>query len=190
MTERLETRPVLRCGACGLNQFVTANGRCRRCRKNILSPEMPRRTTRTLPVALRHFGISSSGNGGGIFGKGPLLRFLRETLGWAQAEVGERVGSIKANWRAGGDHRTHRTHISRIECGVIDLSLAAASRLAQVFSVPIELFLEPIDDEVTEQLLAGFALLQPAERDVVLTQARERCGSEEQKVEKPRGAIE
>ena len=58
------------------------------------------------------------------------MRFLRFTRGWSQELLAERAG-------------LHRTHISQIERGQVNLSIDNLEKLAHAFDLPIPELLTP-----------------------------------------------
>lgn len=93
-----EARPVVRCQACHLNQFLTSSGECRRCHQMRIGDYhlvMPIPTDPATPSAA----VRSFRNGVGTF-----LRAIRIERGLTQNQLAVCL-------------HTHRTFISRVECG-------------------------------------------------------------------------
>lgn len=92
-----EARPIVRCQACTLNQFLPSTGTCRRCRRSLGNYHLviPISTEpATLESATRSFRQSV----------GRFLRAIRMERGLTQKQLAICL-------------RTHRTVISRMECG-------------------------------------------------------------------------
>lgn len=92
-----EARPIVRCQACTLNQFLPSTGTCRRCRRSLGNYHLviPISTEpATLESATRSFRQSV----------GAFVRAIRIERGLTQKQLAICL-------------RTHRTVISRMECG-------------------------------------------------------------------------
>ena len=62
------------------------------------------------------------------------MRFLRFTRGWSQERLAERAG-------------LHRTHISQIERGQVNVSIDNLEKLANAFALPLPELLTPPSPE-------------------------------------------
>jgi DNA-binding XRE family transcriptional regulator len=98
-------RDRVHCPACHLHQFRTKGGLCRRCRKQM--------NIRYIEVELRRSTAGDSDNS-----LGAVLRSMRLQHGVSQAALAESIG-------------THRSYVSRVECGHV---LPSAAVLAVALS--------------------------------------------------------
>jgi len=111
-----EVRPVVRCQACHLKQFLTSSGECRRCHRkkigeyNLVIPIPPDPATPSATV--RSFRIEL----------GRFLRAIRIERGLTQTQLAVCL-------------HTHRTFISRVECGHRFPPLAMLARASIVIGL-------------------------------------------------------
>lgn len=118
----LDSRPVVRCIHCGLVQFTTVKGRCRRCRKHYCNPEPPPKSVQTVSSNLGRERWSSLGDA-----LCALVRVLRIAYGWRQEDLAAKIGAP-------------RQYVCKVECHLVfpggqgNMS-RAVSRYAQAFGV-------------------------------------------------------
>lgn len=116
------SRPVHRCGNCGLNQYETSDGRCRRCKKVFHLP---------VPVISKEKAASVSTDKI-LEGMGHRIKMLRMGMGLTQSEVCKRTGSLT------------RSYLCRIETGFQYPSLNTCERIAEALRINVrELFIQP-----------------------------------------------
>jgi len=126
-------RRVVRCEHCGLNQFETRNGSCRRCHRALPAIEVKRAVAEipVIPVASKPIGeLVSEG-----------VRAYRMARGWSQGEFEDESGI------------THSV-TSRIETGGYVPSIAMIERLAAGLRVPIRWIFEPVTAERLGEVFA------------------------------------
>lgn len=109
-----EWQAAERCGHCGLNQFVSVRGTCRRCHRSLGVEYF------SIPLAMERAMVSTRESL--AIEIGLLLRELRRRRGASQTLCASEVG-------------VHRTQLSRIERGHICPSVRLLLKLAGVFGV-------------------------------------------------------
>ncbi len=115
-------REVLRCEACKLVQFRTANDSCRRCKKSLL-PEQPKPE---LVLALVPEPVAEAREEGPQVAA--AVRDLRHVRNLSQRQLAGRMG-------------VPRTYISKIENGKAMPTLSSLDRLARALQVDISALL-------------------------------------------------
>ncbi len=76
---------TIRCKACGLNQFMTTSGNCRKCRKPLVQVEPVIKAPEPLPVIERVEPDERPITYGDVF------RTCRLAMGWSQTDMGKRL---------------------------------------------------------------------------------------------------
>lgn len=132
-----EYRDVIRCHACGLMQFITRTGDCRRCRRGLV-PKMVPQAAMVAEVPASDDATESVGNGtNGIIVKnlGKRIRELRELHGFTRTQLRARTG-------------VSRTYLSRVESGEMTPKLSTIEKLAEAFGIGMShFFLSPAQNE-------------------------------------------
>ncbi len=134
-TPAISAREVIRCGFCDLNQFMTKDRRCRRCRTplTILSEacsDQPCVQNMNLLTQRNIRKIFHDSTDAGSFRIPSNLRDLRNAKGMSQCELAVRMG-------------IPRTYISKIERGYVIPTLKSISRIAKALDVPAVYLLLP-----------------------------------------------
>jgi len=109
-----QNREIVTCPACSLRQFLTGDGSCRRCHQPLGV------TYHEIPLPLSPLDLASDFHNHNRLGT--LIRQLRHKSGRSQA------------WLARSTH-THRTHVSRLECGQVLPAVSTLLRIAAVLGV-------------------------------------------------------
>jgi len=119
-------RPVLKCPnpKCGLVQYQTRSGKCRKCGRGLSVTVMDMSSCSTkVSVAI------SNDESDAAEGVSVRIRMLREARGWKQEELAKRS-------------KVSRGYLSRIEAGSRGASIATFEKLAEAFGIsPRNLFL-------------------------------------------------
>lgn len=89
-------RSTIRCPHCELNQFITKNGECRRCKRAFVEPEKPADDLVAIEVVRPRTATWDER----VFA--PLLRLLRGAQGLSQRQLALRLG-------------VPRTYVSKLE---------------------------------------------------------------------------
>jgi len=130
---RTMERPVARCGACKLNQYVPRNGRCRRCRaplNQITKPE-ERGMSPSEPIASQKTDVMASSLASDRNYRSRwatalafVLRKEREERELSQWEMSQRAG-------------LHPTYISRLENGRLGISIPTLALCAEALGLSV-----------------------------------------------------
>jgi transcriptional regulator with XRE-family HTH domain len=159
-------REVLRCEACKLVQYRTANDSCRRCKKSLL-PEQPKPE---LLLALVPEPIPEAREEGPQVAA--AVRDLRHVRNLSQRQLAGRMG-------------VPRTYISKIENGKAMPTLSSLDRLARALQVDISALLRDAPTRhreessvlLTDPFLAEVAKytshLNPTQKSIFLNHVRE-----------------
>ncbi len=130
--EIVADREVIRCQACGLVQFRTKTGNCRRCLRQlplpveeIVAPVMPQE----LPGDERQL-FENWPNRETVENIGVRIRQLREARGMTQSQLQSRSG-------------VSRSYLSRIESGQMTPSLGTLEKIAESLGVGLNRFFIP-----------------------------------------------
>ena len=122
-TEMMD-REVIRCQVCGLVQYRTRTGNCRRCLR-LLPPKVtfviPTPSPQDLPGDDRQL-FENWPNRETVENIGQRIRQLRESRGMTQSQLQARS-------------RVSRSYLSRIESGQMTPSLGTLEKIAESFSV-------------------------------------------------------
>src|SRR5690348_5721226 len=132
----MSEREVVRCDACGLNQFRLATGTCRRCRR-LLKVELPVLARdyyafpQPQPIIGSNNALAKNDALYQAFARG--LRVLRLARGLTQRELGARCGKT-------------RSLISRYESAAGIPYVADLYRLATALDVPLSGFVNFVEE--------------------------------------------
>jgi len=122
-------RDVIRCITCGMVQYRTRNGNCRRC-LHLLTPKtqflIPPPALQELPGDDRQLSEKWP-NRETVENIGPRIRQLRESRGMTQSQLQVRS-------------RVSRSYLSRIESGQMTPSLGTLEKLSEAFGVGLNRF--------------------------------------------------
>ena len=128
-------RDVIRCKACGLVQYRTRTGNCRRCVR-LLPPRMemllPATMQEDLPGDDRQL-FERWPNRETVENIGQRIRQLRESRGMTQSQLQARS-------------RVSRSYLSRIESGQMTPSLGTLEKIAEALGVGLNRFFIPETD--------------------------------------------
>jgi transcriptional regulator with XRE-family HTH domain len=125
-------RDVVRCNSCGMVQFRTRNGNCRRC-LHLLAPKMEFLIP---PSALQDFSdddrppFEKWPNRKTVENIGQRVRQLRESRGMTQVQLQTRS-------------RVSRSYLSRIESGQMTPSLGTLEKISEALGVGLNRFFVP-----------------------------------------------
>lgn len=130
-------REVIRCQVCGLVQYRTRTGNCRRCVR-LLPPKVafviPTPSPQDLPGDDRQ--LESWPNRETVENIGQRIRQLRESRGMTQSQLQARS-------------RVSRSYLSRIESGQMTPSLGTLEKISEALSVGLSRFFVPESDGET-----------------------------------------
>jgi transcriptional regulator with XRE-family HTH domain len=125
-------REVIRCHVCGLVQYRTRTGDCRRCLR-LLPPKVafviPTPSLQDLPVDDRQM-FESWPNRDTVENIGQRIRQLRDSRGMTQSQLQARS-------------RVSRSYLSRIESGQMTPSLGTLEKIAEALGVGLNRFFIP-----------------------------------------------
>jgi transcriptional regulator with XRE-family HTH domain len=125
-------REVIRCNVCGLVQYRTRTGDCRRCLR-LLPPKVafviPTPSPQDLPVDDRQL-FESWPNRDTVENIGQRIRQLRDSRGLTQSQLQARS-------------RVSRSYLSRIESGQMTPSLGTLEKIAEALGVGLSRFFIP-----------------------------------------------
>jgi transcriptional regulator with XRE-family HTH domain len=125
-------REVIRCGVCGLVQYRTRTGNCRRCLR-LLPPKVtfviPTPSPQDLPGDDRQL-FENWPNRETVENIGQRIRQLRESRGMTQSQLQARS-------------RVSRSYLSRIESGQMTPSLGTLEKIAEALGVGLNRFFVP-----------------------------------------------
>jgi transcriptional regulator with XRE-family HTH domain len=130
---KVETdRDVIRCITCGMVQYRTRNGNCRRC-IHVLTPRIESLilppASQELPGDLRQ-PLEKWPNHEMVKNIGQRVRQLRESRGMSQSQLQARS-------------RVSRSYLSRIECGQMTPSLRTLEKISETFGIGLNRFFIP-----------------------------------------------
>lgn len=152
-------REVLRCQICGLVQYRTRMGNCRRCSR-LLPPRMS--FVIPVPAASAPASVSADSplgcpNRATVENIGQRVRQLRESRGMTQSQLQSRS-------------RVSRSYLSRIESGQMTPSLGTLEKISEALGVGLNRFFIP--DSHGEAVLEDpfIRCLQPYLRSIDWTQ--------------------
>ena len=132
-TEEIETeREVIRCQSCGLVQYRTKTGNCRRCLRALPPPIeaiVPPTVPQELPGDERQL-FENWPNRETVENIGVRIRQLREARGMTQSQLQARSG-------------VSRSYLSRIESGQMTPSLGTLEKIAESLGVGLNRFFIP-----------------------------------------------
>ena len=132
-----EYRDVIRCHACGLMQFITRTGDCRRCRRGLF-PKMVPQDAMVADLPVSDDATESVGNGANeiiVKNLGRRIRELRELHGLTRTQLRARTG-------------VSRTYLSRVESGEMTPKLTTIEKLAEAFGIGMShFFISPAQNE-------------------------------------------
>lgn len=121
-------REVIRCQACGLVQFRTRTGNCRRCLRPLPPPfELRVQPVGEPPGATSAPVVESWANREIVERIGLRIRHLREARGLTQSQLQERSG-------------VSRSYLSRIESGQMTPSLGTLEKIAEALGLGLNRF--------------------------------------------------
>jgi transcriptional regulator with XRE-family HTH domain len=130
--ETVTEREVVRCQSCGLVQFRTKTGNCRRCLR-ALPPPIEEMVAPTIPQELpgdeRQL-FENWPNRETVENIGVRIRQLREARGMTQSQLQARSG-------------VSRSYLSRIESGQMTPSLGTLEKIAESLGVGLNRFFIP-----------------------------------------------
>ena len=125
-------REVIRCHVCGLVQYRTRTGDCRRCLR-LLPPKVafviPTPSLQDLPVDDRQL-FESWPNRDTVENIGQRIRQLRDSRGMTQSQLQARS-------------RVSRSYLSRIESGQMTPSLGTLEKISEALGVGLNRFFVP-----------------------------------------------
>ena len=128
-------REVIRCQVCGLVQYRTRTGNCRRCLR-LLPPKVtfviPTPSPQDLPGDDRQL-FENWPNRETVENIGQRIRQLRESRGMTQSQLQARS-------------RVSRSYLSRIESGQMTPSLGTLEKIAEALGVGLNRFFVPGDE--------------------------------------------
>lgn len=110
-----EAKTVIRCKACHLNQYMTRQGNCRRCRQPLLTVEPPVVPTELTPT-------TSVGKPRPRVDMATAIWMLRSARGLSQRDMARKMGIA-------------RTYISKLESNRCMPSAAQISRIAGTLEI-------------------------------------------------------
>lgn len=125
-------RDVVRCKVCGLVQYRTRTGNCRRCLRLLPPPVefmLPPPTSQELPGDDRQL-FENWPNRDTVENIGLRIRNLRESRGMTQSQLQARS-------------RVSRSYLSRIESGQMTPSLGTLEKIAEALGVGLNRFFIP-----------------------------------------------
>ena len=125
-------REVIRCQVCGLVQYRTRTGNCRRCLRLLPPPaqfRIPPPATQELPGDDRQL-FENWPNRETVENIGQRIRQLRESRGMTQSQLQARS-------------RVSRSYLSRIESGQMTPSLGTLEKIAEALGVGLNRFFIP-----------------------------------------------
>lgn len=125
-------REVLRCAICGLVQYLTRSGNCRRCLRPLppkVAPVIPPPPPQELPGDDRQL-FEHWPNRETVENIGQRIRQLRESRGMTQSQLQARS-------------RVSRSYLSRIESGQMTPSLGTLEKIAEALGVGLNRFFIP-----------------------------------------------
>ncbi|HEV8385559.1 MAG TPA: helix-turn-helix domain-containing protein [Candidatus Acidoferrales bacterium] len=125
-------REVIRCKTCGLVQYRTRTGNCRRCLRLLPSPvefALPAPAPQELPGDDRQL-FESWPNRDTVENIGQRIRQLRESRGMTQSQLQARS-------------RVSRSYLSRIESGQMTPSLGTLEKISEALGVGLNRFFIP-----------------------------------------------
>jgi transcriptional regulator with XRE-family HTH domain len=132
-TEEIATdREVIRCQSCGLVQYRTKTGNCRRCLRALPPPieaVVPPSVPQELPGDERQL-FENWPNRETVENIGVRIRQLREARGMTQSQLQARSG-------------VSRSYLSRIESGQMTPSLGTLEKIAESLGVGLNRFFIP-----------------------------------------------
>jgi transcriptional regulator with XRE-family HTH domain len=141
-------RDVIRCLTCGMVQYCTRNGNCRRC-LHLLKPKVAFLIPPPAPLELQGDDCQSSEkwpNRETLKNIGSRIRQLRESHGMTQTQLNANSG-------------ISRSYLSRIESGQMTPSLGTLEKISEALGVGLNRFLVPetssetvLEDEFIQQL--------------------------------------
>ena len=118
-------REVIRCLTCGLVQFRTRRGNCRRCVR-----PLPLRLASILPPAASDGAAAGIPNAATVEKIGQRIRQLRESYGVTQSELQSRS-------------KVSRSYLSRIEGGQMTPSIGTLEKVSEALGVGLNQFFMP-----------------------------------------------
>src|SRR5437870_2627296 len=128
-------REVIRCKSCGLVQYRTNSGNCRRCLR-MLPPKVefliPPPVTQELPGADRQL-FEKWPNRETVENIGQRIRQLRESRGMTQSQLQSKS-------------KVSRSYLSRIESGQMTPSLGTLEKISEALNVGLNRFFIPESD--------------------------------------------
>lgn len=128
-------REVIRCQVCGLVQYRTRTGNCRRCLRLLPAPVkfvIPTPSPQDLPGDERQL-FENWPNRETVENIGQRIRQLRESRGMTQSQLQARS-------------RVSRSYLSRIESGQMTPSLGTLEKIAEALGVGMNRFFIPETD--------------------------------------------
>ena len=132
LTEAEQDREVIRCKTCGLVQYRTRTGNCRRCLR-LLPPKVefliPPPAPQELPGDDRQL-FEKWPNRETVENIGQRIRQLRESRGMTQSQLQARS-------------RVSRSYLSRIESGQMTPSLGTLEKISEALGVGLNRFFVP-----------------------------------------------
>lgn len=161
-----DERPVVRCAACELVQFITKRGSCRRCFKPLPKPEqleppaeIPVTRACTIVAAadtVRHEPAGSGSQLDLVVTLGHRVRDLRTRLKITQEGVCRRSG-------------VSRGYFSRIEAGQMTPTIGTIEKICGAFGISMRDFFSPyyidsVPDVFVDELLVELLKLSRANR--------------------------
>jgi transcriptional regulator with XRE-family HTH domain len=127
-----EERDVVRCKVCGLVQYRTRTGGCRRCLRTLPPPVeflLPPPSAQDLPGDDRQL-FDNLQNQDTVQNIGQRIRQLRESRGMTQSQLQARS-------------RVSRSYLSRIESGQMTPSLGTLEKISEALGVGLSRFFVP-----------------------------------------------
>ena len=127
-------REVIRCKTCGLVQYRTRTGNCRRCvralpqRMDYLIPQEPPQEQAAPEVTATKFANQET-----VENIGQRIRQLRESRGMTQSQLQSRS-------------KVSRSYLSRIESGQMTPSLGTLEKISEALNVGLNRFFIPESD--------------------------------------------
>lgn len=150
-----EPRPIVRCRRCKLNQFRTADDKCRRCSFGLPS---------CLPIILPEVTAPVPPGTWTIERLGPRIREIREAMGLTQAKVLERMGKSNS-----------RSNLSYVEVGTRHPSIAYCEKIADALGVNLRTFFDEsitVEDLFIREIIPYLHVLTPSQWQTVIALLR------------------
>jgi len=155
-------RPIICCGTCGLTQYQTQTGNCRRCaRPQPLKIDSHQASGDAIQVRVR-LRVEDLAKIDAVEGIGLRVKKFREALGITQYELQERSG-------------VSRSYLSRIEIGMMTPGLGTLEKIADALEISLNRFFQVksmaddlLDDPFINELRPFLHQLDAKRREAIL----------------------